>query len=176
MTDEQPADPNPDQPADAPGANASSDSTGPDAADDQQSGWSTASSDAGADPDSAGTKMINQLQSMIDSIATQAAPTARQIGIKAAELTAIAADRAGPIAHKAGDAAADVSGKLALRSREWAETMRRELGGSGNGSSDPSDGATDAGATDASSTATTVMDRPVDEIVDEVNRQENEGG
>jgi len=172
MTDEQPADPHPDQPADVPGSNPSSESAAADAADDQESGWSTAP----ADPDSAGAKMISQLQSMIDSIATQAAPTARQIGIKAAELTAIAADRAGPIAHKAGDAAADVSGKLAVRSREWAETMRRELGGSGNGSSSPSDGATDAGATDASSTATTVMDRPVDEIVDEVNRQENEGG
>ena len=35
---------------------------------------------------------------MIDNVATQAAPVARQIGAKAAELAAAAADRAGPFA------------------------------------------------------------------------------
>ena len=45
-------------------------------------------------------RMLAQLQSMIDSIATQAAPVVRQVGAKAAELAAATADRAGPIAHR----------------------------------------------------------------------------
>ena len=39
---------------------------------------------------------LSQLQKMIDDIATQAAPVARQIGAKAAELAAVAAEKAGP--------------------------------------------------------------------------------
>ena len=97
--------------------------------------------------DAQGKKILSQLQAMIDSIATQAAPVAKQIGVKAAELTAVAADRAGPLAHRAGDAAADASGKLAQRSRELAEDLRRELADSGNGAaSDAPDATGDAGA------------------------------
>jgi hypothetical protein len=126
--------------------------------------------------------MLSQLQSMIDTIATQAKPVAKQIGLKAAELTAAAADRAVPAAHKAGDVAADASGKLAIRSREFAESIRRELGiteegGSPDATAGPaeSDGGSSA-ASDGGSTATAVMDRPVDEIVDEVNRDEGQPG
>ena len=108
-----------------------------------------------ADPDSAGSKMLGQLQTMIDQVATQARPMARQIGIKAAELTAIAADRAGPAAHKAGDVAADASSKLAVRSREFADALRRELGMSEDGSGNDA-------AADASSASTAVMDRVED--------------
>ncbi|HEV8545238.1 MAG TPA: hypothetical protein VGQ64_03035 [Candidatus Limnocylindrales bacterium] len=78
-------------------------------------------------------RMISQLQSMIDSIATQAAPVVRQVGAKAAELAAAAADRAGPIAHRAADATADASVKIAERSRVLAADLRRDVGGS-NGS------------------------------------------
>jgi hypothetical protein len=77
--------------------------------------------------------MLSQLQSMIDSVATQAAPVVRQIGVKAAELAAVAADRAGPIAHRAADATADASVKLAEKSRTWAAELRTKME-SANGS------------------------------------------
>src|SRR5262245_5446129 len=138
-----------------------------------ESMWKETSADA--NDDSAGAKMLAQLQQMIDQIATQARPAARQIGIKAAELTALAADRAGPAAHKAGDAAADVSSKLAVRSREFADALRRELGVSENGSGP--EGAADAAgdaAADASSTATAVMDRAEDAAQDAADKVDDQ--
>jgi hypothetical protein len=98
---------------------------------DEAFGWAAdepeqGSSGAGATAE----RMIAQLQSMIDQIATQAAPVVRQVGAKAAELAAAAADRAGPIAHKAADATADASVKIAERSRTLAADLRRELAGS----------------------------------------------
>ena len=100
---------------------------------DEAFGWTdpsetTSQTGAGATAE----RMLAQLQSMIDSIATQAAPVVRQVGAKAAELAAAAADRAGPIAHKAADATADASVKLAERSRVIAADLRREAG-AGNG-------------------------------------------
>jgi hypothetical protein len=97
---------------------------------DETFGWT-------ADPESSdqtstgntAERMLAQLQSMIDSIATQAAPVVRQISIKAAELAAAAADRAGPIAHKAADATADASVKIAERSRVLAADLRRDSNG-----------------------------------------------
>jgi hypothetical protein len=55
----------------------------------------------------------------------------KQIGAKAAELAAAAADRAGPMAHKAADATAGASVKIAERSREFAADLRRETNGHG---------------------------------------------
>jgi hypothetical protein len=96
--------------------------------------------DSGTDPAAASgdarataERMLAQLQSMIDSVATQAAPVVRQIGVKAAELAAVAADRAGPIAHRAADATADASEKLAEKSRTWAAELRTKME-SANGS------------------------------------------
>ncbi len=79
----------------------------------------------------AAERMLGQLQSMIDSIATQATPVVKQVGAKAAELAAAAADRAGPIAHKAADATAGASVKIASRSREFAADLRRDSNGHG---------------------------------------------
>jgi hypothetical protein len=184
MTDDRPYD-NPADPeptGSTPDAAGSSGGSGGRPAGDSIPGWdagsTSASDDAGATP---GDRMLSQLQSMIDTIATQAKPVARQIGLKAAELTALAADRAVPAAHKAGDVAADASGKLATRSREFAEAMRRELGISGEGqpaTADPDDAGAggSSAASDVGSTATAVMDRPVDEVVDEVNRGEGQPG
>ena len=167
MTDERPAD-SPDHADDpkaetnqAPGTAPGGGGTGP-ASSDPSGGWDSFDPNApgpGPAGSESGSTMLSQLQSMIDSIATQAAPMAKQIGAKAAELTAVAADRAGPMAHRAGDAAADASGKLAQRSRELAADLRRELAGSDNGASH--DGP-DASASGGSSTATAVMDRPDD--------------
>jgi hypothetical protein len=84
--------------------------------------------------------MLNQLQGMIDSVAKQGAPMARQVGIKAAELAAAAADRAGPFAHQAADATADASVKFAERARLWAAELRSRTVGDTNGVHDESGG------------------------------------
>ena len=91
---------------------------------DETFGWTDEEQHAGNDPRAAAERMLSQLQSMIDSIATQAAPVVRQVGAKAAELAAVAADRAGPLAHKAADATADASVKIAERSRTFAADLR----------------------------------------------------
>jgi len=86
----------------------------------------------------AAERMLGQLQSMIDSVATQATPVVRQIGLKAAELAAAAADRAGPFAQKAADATADASTRIAERSRVIAAELRRDIANaSSNGDSAP---------------------------------------
>jgi hypothetical protein len=106
---------------------------------DESFGWTQP--DGGTDPAAAGDarataeRMLAQLQSMIDSVATQAAPVVRQIGVKAAELAAVAADRAGPIAHRAADATADASEKLAEKSRTWAAELRTKMESNGSGDS-----------------------------------------
>jgi hypothetical protein len=97
---------------------------------DETFGW-TGSEDEPTSQGSAPERMLAQLQSMIDSIATQAGPVVKQIGAKAAELAAAAADRAGPIAHKAADATAGASVKIAERSRGFAADLRRENNGHG---------------------------------------------
>jgi hypothetical protein len=96
---------------------------------DETFGW-TPEPDAEPSQGGAGAaaeRMLSPLQSMIDSVATQATPVVRQIGLKAAELAAAAADRAGPIAHKAADATADASTRIAERSRVIAAELRRDI-------------------------------------------------
>jgi ElaB/YqjD/DUF883 family membrane-anchored ribosome-binding protein len=98
---------------------------------DETFGWTTPDQETtagGGDARATAERAIAQLQSMIDSLATQAAPVVRQIGAKAAELAAVAADRAGPLVHKAADATADASGRLAERSRTWAADLRNKAG------------------------------------------------
>jgi hypothetical protein len=120
MTD-QPTTP----PTDGPDQKASEPASG---AADETFGWTTdPEEEANATGPGQADRMVSQLQSMIDSIATQAAPVVRQIGIKAAELAAAAADRAGPIAHKAADATADASVRIAERSRVIAAELRRDV-------------------------------------------------
>jgi hypothetical protein len=122
---------------------------------DETFGWTA--SDGGTDPNAPGgdarataERMLAQLQSMIDSVATQAAPVVRQIGVKAAELAAVAADRAGPIAHRAADATADASEKLAEKSRTWAAELRTKMeSANGNDASGGTSTAVLEGADDA---------------------------
>ena len=103
-----------------------------DAKRDETFGWTGPEGQSGTpEPGTPAERMLAQLQSMIDSIATQAAPVVKQVGAKAAELAAAAADRAGPIAHKAADATAGASVKIASRSREFAADLRRETNGHG---------------------------------------------
>lgn len=98
---------------------------------DETFGWTAGdvSAKGGGDARATAERMLAQLQSMIDTVATQAAPVVRQVGAKAAELAAVAAERAGPLAHKAADATADAGGKLAERSRTWAAELRNRAEG-----------------------------------------------
>jgi peptidoglycan hydrolase CwlO-like protein len=69
---------------------------------------------------------LNQLETMIQEIATQAAPVARQVGAKAAELAAVAATKAGPIAQKAAEVTTDVGQRFAERAQAVAAELRAE--------------------------------------------------
>jgi hypothetical protein len=107
--------------------------TGTTGSTDEGFAWSSEDEAAAGDTRAAGERMLNQLQGMIDSVAKQGAPMARQVGIKAAELAAAAADRAGPFAHQAADATADASVKFAERARLWAAELRSRTVGDTNG-------------------------------------------
>ena len=119
---------------------------------------------SGGDPRATAERMLGQLQSMIDTLATQAAPVVRQIGAKAAELAAVAADRAGPLAHKAAEATEHASERIAERSRTWAADLRSRTA-DGNGladdpESDSSSAVAIAGADDP--LETTAHDQPAE--------------
>jgi hypothetical protein len=115
---------------------------------DETFAWTAADGEpeatGGNDARATAERMLAQLQSMIDSVATQAAPVVRQVGAKAAELAAVAADRAGPIAHRAADATADASGKLAEKSRTWAAELRSKVTDSDTAGSASTNGAATA--------------------------------
>lgn len=70
------------------------------------------------------TSILESVREVVDELAERAAPTVRELSARAAELTAIAADKAAPFAKRAGEVTADASGKLASRSREWATELR----------------------------------------------------
>jgi hypothetical protein len=70
--------------------------------------------------------MLNQLQGMIDTVAVKSGPVLREVAAKAAELAAVAGDRAGPIAYKAAEATQKVGQRVADTSREVAADLRRQ--------------------------------------------------
>lgn len=72
-----------------------------------------------------GREMLVQLQQMIDTLATQAAPVMREVAAKAAELAAVAGTKAGPLAHKAAGVTESVGQRVAARSKEVAADLRR---------------------------------------------------
>jgi hypothetical protein len=142
---------------------------------DETFGW-TGSEAEPAGQGSAPERMLSQLQSMIDSIATQAAPVVKQIGAKAAELAAAAADRAGPIAHKAADATAGASVKIAERSREFAADLRRD--NNGHGTTAVAEPATDIASDLRDETASGEGDASgaVSSVLDEATETEDKPG
>ena len=91
-------------------------------------------------PDEASTvrarEWLSQLETMIQDIATQAAPVARQVGAKAAELAAVAAVKAGPIAHKAADATTDYGQRFAEKAQAVAAELRGGLSGESSGAAE----------------------------------------
>jgi hypothetical protein len=95
----------------------------------------TAADDGGRTADS--REWLAQLQSMIDNLATHAAPVMREIGAKAAELAAAAGEKAGPIAQKAAEVTAQAGVKVAERGREVAAELRRDQARDDAASADP---------------------------------------
>src|SRR5262245_15613345 len=70
--------------------------------------------------------MLTQLQGMIDAVAVKSGPVLREVAAKAAELAAVAGERAGPIAYKAADATQKVGQRVAEASKEVAADLRRQ--------------------------------------------------
>jgi hypothetical protein len=70
--------------------------------------------------------MLAQLQSMIDTVKVQAGPVLRDVAVKAAELAAVAGDRAGPLAYKAAEKTQMVGQMLAEKSKGVAADLRRQ--------------------------------------------------
>lgn len=92
---------------------------------------------------------LNQLETMIHEISTQAAPVARQIGAKAAELAAIAAVKAGPAAQRAAELTLDYGQRFADKAQSVAVELRARDGvGAGPDTADSSPAA-DASTEDA---------------------------
>jgi len=92
-----------------------------------------------ADRPRAGREMLVQLQQMIDTLATQAGPVMREVAAKAADLAAVAGEKAGPLAHKAAGMTESVGQRVAARSKEMAADLRRPRE-SAAGESDPDEG------------------------------------
>jgi hypothetical protein len=104
-----------------------------------QPDWGSEEPSAGADPrpedSTAGANagpgrtidvqpMLNQLQGMIDQVATNSGPALRQVAAKAAELAAAAAKRAGPIAISIAAKTEQVSQAVAGRAERLATDLR----------------------------------------------------
>ena len=91
--------------------------------------WTGEPTDGGTGPKSAGTtgrEWLAQLQTMIENAATQAAPVMREVAAKAAELAAVAGEKAGPVAARAAELTAEAGHKIAERSRDLATELRRD--------------------------------------------------
>lgn len=86
--------------------------------------------------------VIESIREAVEDFAEKAAPTVRQFSAKAAEIVATAADKAAPLAQKAGEVTADASGKLAVKSREWAAEVRESLTGKDGDDASGSSGST----------------------------------
>lgn len=136
---------------------------------DETFGWTAPDDETAAtsgDARATAERMLSQLQSMIDSVAVQAAPVVRQIGAKAAELAAVAADRAGPLAQRAAEKTVDASERLAERSRTWAADLRSRTDAATGGPDDP----------DAASSASAAIDGADDAIEAAARDEPAEGG
>ena len=90
---------------------------------DEAGNGGTGSSKAGG---ATGREWLAQLQTMIENAATQAAPVMREVAAKAAELAAVAGEKAGPVAARAAELTAEAGHKIAERSRDLATELRRD--------------------------------------------------
>ena len=85
----------------------------------EQSGWQEHSS-------SRQHEMLRQLQDMIDQVARDARPVMREFAAKSAELAALAAQKAGPLAVRAAEKTQVYGERFAARSKEMAAELRRQ--------------------------------------------------
>lgn len=92
----------------------------------------------------AGREMLAQLQQMIDTVATQAGPVMRDVAVKAAELAAVAGEKAGPWAYKAAGATEAFGQRVAAKSKDFAADLRRPQDGVQDAATDVADAAGDA--------------------------------
>jgi hypothetical protein len=110
----------------------------------ESGGESTGTPDAeeGAQATPEAREWIAQLQSMINGIATQAAPVAKEIGAKAAELASIAAVKAGPAAQRAAELTTEYGSRFAEKAQSVAADLRTsaaaDTASAGNGSTNGS--------------------------------------
>ena len=72
-----------------------------------------------------GERWLGQLQVMIEEAGRTAGPVLRDVAAKAAELAAVAAENAGPVAHKAANVTEHVGDRLAARSKDLAADLRK---------------------------------------------------
>jgi hypothetical protein len=96
-----------------------------------------------------GREMLVQLQQMIDTVATQAGPVMRDVAAKAAELAAVAGEKAGPWAYKAAGATEALGQRVAAKSKDFAADLRRPQDAAQDAAADVGDAvgdAADAGA------------------------------
>jgi hypothetical protein len=120
---------------------------------DETFAWSADAEKDVTTPPGQGREWVSQLQSMIEQVATQAAPVIREVGAKAAELAVIAGDKAGPMAQRAAQLTGQAGQKLAERSRDFAAELRRDQAADDDA---PAGGdATEADATEADAPSTT---------------------
>ncbi len=91
-------------------------------------GGSTGAPDADTGTGARATDVLETIRDAVEEFAEKATPVVRQFSVKAAEVVATAADKAVPLAHKAGEVTAEASGRLAEKSRAWAAGTRESLG------------------------------------------------
>lgn len=84
----------------------------------------------------AGPEWLAQLQSMIENATTQAAPVLREVAAKAAELAAVAGEKAGPVAARAAELTAEAGHRIAERASDFAAELRRDQAARGEGAAD----------------------------------------
>jgi hypothetical protein len=139
---------------------------------DETFGWTA---DAGASPDPARkstsdtvSSLFGTLRDALDDLAERATPTVREVSARTAEIAALAADKAGPAVKKAGDIASDASGKLAVKSRDWAAEVRASMSSNEPKAPDVAGAAADAAdaakatAKDATAAAADAVERTTD--------------
>jgi hypothetical protein len=72
-----------------------------------------------------GERWLGQLQVMIEEAGKTAGPVLRDVAAKAAELAAVAAENAGPVAHKAANVTEHVGDRLAARGKDLAADLHK---------------------------------------------------
>jgi len=88
-------------------------------------------------PSPASEPPVRQLDSIIENLASYAAPVLREIAARAADLAAKAGEAAGPMAQRAADRTEAVGGRVATKGREVASDLRRETAVAKSGTGEP---------------------------------------